>query len=140
KRLATIMAMAGQQAQAGQEIRLVEVEGVRRYGCWDNLHGRLSGAELSGALKVASITAYGQLGPEFVRRLIDSGKAGDLPQALRALTNKFNAEPGQEGRVAERFAIVALALEMAAKWGLVPLSKGEAVAAMVELFKGWKDA
>jgi len=140
KRLATIMAMAGQQVQAGQEIRLVEVEGVRRYGCWDNLHGRLSGAELSEALKVASITDYGQLGPEFVRRLIDSGKAGDLPQALRALTNKFNAEPGQEGRVAERFAIVALALEMAAKWGLVPLSKGEAVAAMVELFKGWKDA
>ncbi len=136
--LETKMAEAGKRTRAGQEVRLVTVSAGRTFGAWDNLHDHPGGASLSDALKRASSTHYGHAGPEFVRLLIESGDLDKLPEMLDTIRAHFPAPPGQPARVAERFAIVALALELAAGMGLLPLAQGEATASMVELFEGWR--
>lgn len=138
--LETKMSEAGKRTRAGQDVRLVTVSAGRRFGAWDDLRGQPSGAALSDALKRASVTDYGHAGPEFVRRLIASGDMGNLPAMLEALRGRFPATPGQSARVAERFAIVALALELATGMGLLPLTTGEGTASMVGLFEGWQAA
>ncbi|GAB3376250.1 DUF927 domain-containing protein [Azotobacter armeniacus] len=136
--LETKMAEAGKRIRAGQEVRLVTVSAGRRFGAWDDLHGYSDGANLSDALKRTSTTHYGHAGPAFVRKLIDSGDLSNLPTMLEAIKAHFTADPGQPARVAERFAIVALALELATGVGLLPMEKGESIASMVELFEGWQ--
>ena len=135
--LETKMSEAGKRIHAGQEVRLVTVSSGRKYGAWDALHGHPSGAALSDSLKKASTTHYGHAGPAFVRALIESGKLDQLPAMLETIRMHFHAEPGQSARVGERFAIVALALELATTYGLLPLTKGEGTASMVKLFNGW---
>ena len=136
--LETKMAEAGKRTRAGQEVRLVTVSAARTYGAWDNLHEHDSGATLSDALKKASVLHYGHSGPAFVGALIESGERDKLPSRLEVIRARFPAYPGQPARVAERFAIVALALELATDFGLVPLDKGEGTNSMVELFEDWQ--
>ncbi len=136
--LETKMSEAGKKVRAGQEVRLVTVLAGRSFGAWDALHGHPSGAALSDALKKASVTHHGHLGPEFVRRLIASGDLDKLPAMLESIRSSFPATTGQSARVAERFAIVALALELAVGMGLLPMSSGEGTASMMELFEGWQ--
>lgn len=136
--LETKMAEVGKRPRAGQEVRLVTVSAGRTFGAWDDLHDHPSGASLSDALKRASTTHYGHTGPEFVRLLIESGDLGRLPEMLDTIRAHFPAPPGQPARVAERFAIVALALELAAGMELLPLERGEATSSMVGLFEGWR--
>lgn len=136
--LETKMAEAGKRSRAGQEVRLVTVSAGRTYGAWDCLHHHPNGAALSDALKQASATHYGHAGPAFVQTLIESGELSKLPAMLEHLRQSFPATTGQAARVAERFAIVALALELATGTGLLPMAKGEGAASMVELFKDWQ--
>lgn len=138
--LETKMAEAGKRTRAGQEVRLVTVPAGRTFGAWDNLHCHPNGASLSDALKKASVTHYGHLGPAFVRALMDSGDLERLPAMLEAIRSHFPAAAGQSARVAERFAIVALALELAVNMGLLPIANGEATTSMVELFESWRAA
>lgn len=135
--LETKMAEACKRTRAGQEVRLVTVSASRSCGAWDDLHGHPGGASLSDALKRASVTDYGHAGPEFVRQLIAGGEKEALTEKLEAIKNQFPDTSGQSARVAERFAIVALALELASDMGILPLGKGEGTTSMVELFKGW---
>lgn len=136
--LETKMAEAGKRTRAGQEVRLVTVSAGRTFGAWDTLHGHPSGAALSDALKRASVTHYGHAGPAFVRALIESGDLDKLPAMLEVMRARFPAAPGQAARVAERFAIVALALELAVGVGLLPMVTGEGTSNMVALFEGWQ--
>jgi len=136
--LETKMAEAGKRIRAGQEVRLVTISAGRAFGAWDNLHDYASGAALSDALKKASGTHYGHAGPEFVRTLIESGDAERLPAMLDAIRAHFPATAGQAARVAERFAIVALALELAVDMGLLPMATGEGTASMAELYEDWQ--
>ena len=136
--LETKMAEAGKRTRAGQEVRLVTVSAGRTFGAWDTLHDHPSGAALSDALKRASVTHYGHAGPAFVRALIESGDLDKLPAMLEVMRARFPAAPGQAARVAERFAIVALALELAVGVGLLPMETGEGTSNMVALFEGWQ--
>lgn len=136
--LETKMAEGGKRIRAGQEVRLVTVSAGRTFGAWDDLHGHPSGASLSDALKQASTTHYGHAGPAFVLGLIDSGELRNLSAMLEAIKAHFPAESGQPARVAERFAIVALALELGVGIGLLPMASGEGTRSMVELFAGWR--
>jgi len=132
------MSEGGKRTRAGQEVRLVTVSAGRTFGAWDNLHDHPTGASLSDSLKRTSTTHYGHAGPEFVRELIARGELDSLPAMLGAIKAHFPAESGQSARVAERFAIVALALELAVAFELLPMAGGEGIASMVELFKGWR--
>ena len=136
--LSALMAEGGKRSRAGQEIRLLDIPARRTYGAWDNLHGMAGGREFSDAIQRASVTDYGHAGPEFIRLLLASGDASKLPEWLASMVAKFPSTSGQEGRAAERFALVALAGELAIKWKLLPLPAGEIRAAMIELFEVWR--
>ena len=136
--LETKMKEAGKFIRAGQEVRLVTVSAGRRFGAWDSLHGYPSGDALSDALINACGTHYGHLGPEFVRQLIERGDIRQLPDLLNNIYKRFPSTSGQSARVAKRFAIVALALELATAYGLLPLAEGEGTNSMMELFDGWQ--
>ncbi|AOE87953.1 DUF927 domain-containing protein [Pseudomonas sp. TCU-HL1] len=135
--LSALMAEGGKRCRAGQEIRLLDVPARRIYGAWDNLHGMAGGREFSDAIQRASVTHYGHAGPEFIRQLLASGEVGKLPEWLAAMVNKYPSTSGQESRAAERFALVALAGELAIKFGLLPLPAGHVQAALLDLFDLW---
>lgn len=136
--LSALMAEGGKRSRAGQEIRLLDIPARRTYGAWDKLHGMAGGREFSDAIQRASTTDYGHAGPEFVRLLLASGEVGKLPEWLATMVAKYPNTSGQEGRAAERFALVALAGELAIKFGLLPLEKGHIQTAMLDLFDVWR--
>lgn len=138
--LETKMAEGGKRVRAGQGVRLVTVSANRTFGAWDNLHGHHTGANLSDALRRHSARDYGHAGPAFVQMLIDSSELDNLPCMLESIRKNFPTESGQSARVAERFAIVALALELAVDAGLLPMARDEATNSMVVLFRKWQDS
>lgn len=135
--LETKMREAGKQIRAGQEVRLVNVSSHRQFGAWDNLHSHPDGASLADALKQTSVTHYGHAGPEFVRQLIDGNLLPSLSQRLERIQHQFPHTTGQAARVAERFALVALALELASEMRLLPLAADEGCHSMLALYKEW---
>lgn len=138
--LETKMKEGGRQLRSGQGVRLVTVSANRTFGAWDNLHSHHTGANLSDALRRNSARDYGHAGPAFVQMLIDSSELDNLPYMLESIRKNFPTESGQSARVAERFAIVALALELAVDAGLLPMARDEATNSMIELFSGWQDS
>lgn len=138
KGLAALIAEGGGRSCAGQEIRLLDIPAHRTYGAFDDLHGMAGGREFSDAIQRASATDYGHAGPEFIRLLLASGEIDKLPEWLAAMVAIYPSTSGQEGRAAERFALVALAGELAIKFGLLPLPAGHIQAAMLELFDVWR--
>lgn len=138
--LSALMAEGGKRTKTGQELRLLDINSSRDFGCWDTLGQSKTGRHLSESIQRASACDYGHIGPEFVSGLIESGEAQQMSDALAGMVGKFSVGNGQESRAAERFAIVALALELAVAWHLVPMGRGEASSSMVELFESWKAA
>jgi putative DNA primase/helicase len=136
--LSALMAEGGKRSRAGQEIRLMDIPARRSFGAWDNLHGMAGGREFSDAIQRASVTHYGHAGPHFIRKLLELGEQDQLPMLLANFCQHFPATNGQESRAAERFALVAMAGEMAIEFGILPLPAGAARDAMLELFEAWQ--
>lgn len=84
---------------------------------------------LAKTIKLAATNAYGTAGPAFVRRLIADGVTGE---DVRGLISNFltatipAAADGQVERAAQRFGLVAVAGELAAKFGILPWPAGAA--------------
>ncbi|MFA5631451.1 MAG: DUF927 domain-containing protein [Porticoccaceae bacterium] len=137
--LSAHMSEGGKRSRAGQEIRLLDIPARRTYGAWDHLHGLAGGREFSDAIQRASATHYGHAGPEFIRKLLDGGSLDELPDLLAKLVGQYPATGGQESRAVDRFALTALAGELAIELGILPLPPGAARDAMRELFDVWRD-
>ncbi|WP_225043088.1 DUF927 domain-containing protein [Xanthomonas campestris] len=144
--LAQHMAEAGKQARAGQAVRLADVpaEAEAGHGVFERLHDASDGAALSALLKDAAARSYGAAWPlwmEYLTRL-DSPK---LTAQLREATDRFLAThvpdnaSGEVRRVAERFAIVAFAGELAStcRHQLTGWQKGEATKGVATCFQAW---
>jgi uncharacterized protein (DUF927 family) len=131
------------RAQAGQEVRVVEVPGDAGagMGLFEDLHGAPDAETFANTVKDAALRLYGTAGPAFLGRLTADLDA--LTAAAREAMRAFEAEhvPGGAGgqvrRVAHRFALVAAAGEMAAALGIVPWEPGEAEAAAARCFGDW---
>lgn len=136
--LSALMAEGGKRSRAGQEIRLLDIPARRTFGAWDNLHGMAGGREFSDAIQRASVTHYGHAGPLFVRKLLECGEQDALPTLLAQLCAQYPSTSGQDSRAAERFALVAMAGELAINFGVLPLPAGAARDAMLELFTVWQ--
>jgi uncharacterized protein (DUF927 family) len=141
--LAGMMERAGRKASAGQEIRLAEIEADAGagMGLFERLHGYASAAQLAAGLSTASATAYGTVGREWLEHLVAEHDALLLELAQRQkeiaaeLLTKTNQ--GQLTRVARRFALVALAGELATERGLTGWPTGEATMATKACFVSW---
>jgi len=136
----TTMGEVGHRIKAGQSIRLLDISASRAFGAWDELHGFPSGNALSDALKSAAKTHHGHAGRAFLHKLTRDHR--DFAERLNQIKSlpEFAADDGegQDRRAAARFALLALAGELATEYGLTGWPEGSAVAAAVECFKGWQ--
>ncbi|HCK80435.1 MAG TPA: hypothetical protein DIC59_03085 [Candidatus Competibacteraceae bacterium] len=138
--IATTMAEGGHRSKAGQSVRLLDIPAARRHGCFDVLHGHASGAALSDAIKRAAVTHYGRVSRAFLERLThDPRDFAELLERLKGLPD-FNRQDfeGQDKRAAGRFALLALAGEVATEYGLTGWPEGEAIKAAASGFNAWR--
>jgi putative DNA primase/helicase len=136
----TEMAKTGAKAKAGQLVRMIDINANRKHGAWDNLdsHGFHDGGAFSNAIATAADKHYGHAGRLFLHKLTQRGFR-DLPATLeqykRADQFKPKSDDGQDVRAAERFALVAMAGELATKYGVVLWEPGHATDAAMVMFQ-----
>ncbi|MCY1531251.1 hypothetical protein D9M68_664710 [compost metagenome] len=130
-------AISGNSAHAGAELRLVDVNaGTRPYRAFDEVHG-MTGQEFHRVLSDTVVQHYGHLGPSFVEQLVEQPQRDALLTAFQQVRERFHTESSQAGRVADRFAIMALAGEMAISQQLLDWPAGTAEQACRQLFNEW---
>jgi putative DNA primase/helicase len=141
------MASGGRSIKEGQEVRLIDLSAeCRRHRAFDTLHEVDSGDAFAKRIQHAIETDYGVAGPAFVEKLMTRiDQVGSIAEKTqRVLKNsKRVAERCQDGqvrRVLDRFALAALAGEMATKFGLTGWNKGEALHEANDLFIVWLEA
>lgn len=130
-------AIGGNAAHAGAELRMVDVNaGTRTHRAFDELHG-LAGADFHRLLTVAVGAHHGHIGPAFVEKLLASDDRPGLLEDFAGIRAQFTEDNAQAGRVADRFAVIALAGEMAIAYGLLPWTPGSALADCQLLYGEW---
>ncbi|AOX17123.1 hypothetical protein A0U89_08165 [Kozakia baliensis] len=137
---------AGKKTMAGQKTRLANIPAAPEggFGLFDALHGFEDGGALSNALRRAVHRYHGTAAVAFLAR-IASERASDeagLRQWIDERRKAFAAEHAsgagsQAQSVAGRFALVACAGELAARYGVLPWHEGEAMNAAAACFKAW---
>ena len=139
--VATVMSVAGHQQMAGHAARMLDVPAARTFGAWDTLHGAASGTAFSDELKRAAAMHHGHAGSQFLERLTrndeDLCAALDGIKALPEFATPGDAS-GQIRRAAGRFALLALAGELATEYGCTGWPVGEAVRACGVAFTAWR--
>jgi uncharacterized protein (DUF927 family)/phage/plasmid primase-like uncharacterized protein len=141
--LSALMARAGKKANAGQEIRLADIEADAGagMGSFDFLHDLGTPADLALAVKEAAAANYGTAGIAWLRAIVKDREA--LVSTINDGMRQFASEalPGgvasQVIRVAQRFALVAAAGELATHYGLTGWQQGEADKAARKCFDAW---
>lgn len=129
----------GQRSQAGAELRMVDVDaGNRPYRAFDDVHG-MEASEFHATLTRNVNKNFGHLGPAFVEQVMQKLCEPELYSAFVAIQSKFAVNNAQAGRVAARFAVMALAGELASQWGLTGWPEGAALQACRTLFFEWLD-
>ncbi|MDA8482645.1 DUF927 domain-containing protein [Pseudomonas resinovorans] len=131
-------AMGGNPAHAGAELRMVDVNaGTRTYRAFDELHGLADGGDFHRELTLAVGRHYGHLGPAFVECLLAGDDRAGLVDDFDGIRARFSTDNAQAGRVADRFAVIALAGEMAIAYGLLPWAPGSALRDCILLYREW---
>ncbi|AXY43929.1 DUF927 domain-containing protein [Halomonas sp. JS92-SW72] len=135
--LAEHAAIAGDTAHAGAELRMVDVDAGRRaFKAFDDTHG-MDGATFHKRLGDRLHEHHGHLGRAFVQRLVQEGDHEGLKARRDAIRAEFPDHHPQAGRVADRFTAIALAVEVAIGWGLLPWQAGTGLASCRRLYGEW---
>jgi uncharacterized protein (DUF927 family) len=141
--LSAMLSRAGRKPNAGQEIRLADIEADAgaNMGVFEVLHGHATAAAFALAVKDAATQSHGAVGVEWLRRIVSD--RSKLPDIIAANTKQFSRDvlpaeaSGQVSRVARRFALAAVAGELATHYGLTGWEKGEAEKAAQKCFRAW---
>jgi putative DNA primase/helicase len=141
--LAAHMLEAGKRANAGQEVRMAEIpaDAGAGMGVFEQLHGFDTGATLAPHLEKACLASYGTAGRAFLEWAV--ANVDTLRERVRSdldqLAQRWIPEgsSGQVERVGLRFALVAVAGELATEVGITGWPKGEAVHAAKTCFNAW---
>lgn len=144
--LSALMARAGKKANAGQEIRLADfdVDAGADMGILETLHDQPTPAALVLAIKDAAVRCHGAVGQAWLRFVVE-----DRPRLADFIANgiqQFVTETvpmgatGQIERVARRFALVAVAGELASHYGLTGWKTGESERGAKACFKAWVES
>jgi putative DNA primase/helicase len=137
--IGTTMMEGGHRTKAGQAVRLLDIPAARRFGAWDDLHGMASGTAFSDAIKRASVTHHGHAGRAFLEKLTrDKRDFCDYLERFKSLPEfSCTDNEGQAKRAAARFALMALAGELATEYGVTGWPEGAATDAAAECLKAW---
>lgn len=141
--LADHMSTAGDRARAGQEVRIIDLpaDAGAGYGLFDTLHDLPGGEHLSRLLVDQAARHHGTAARAFIRQLATEREA--VTEWVDGTRRYFNSAvvpidaDGQVKRVADRFAIVAAAGELATHWGITGWDKWEAANAAKRCFNDW---
>ncbi len=133
----------GGKVKAGQEVRMIDINADVKYGIYEELHGFNGGAELSEHLNTQSLKYHGTAFEVFLNKLVLNKDKGVKP-VFDSIKGKFievlpkNIEvDGQVKRIANRFALIATAGELATKWGVTAWQENNALDACITCFKDW---
>lgn len=143
KTLAAHMAEARKEMKAGMEIRMlaVQADAGQSLGLFDALHGMESGKALADHLKTSIARYYGTPARAYIGRLVQ--ERSQLGMVIRQQMTRFCDEVlppdahGQTHRAASRFALVAVAGELASLWHVTGWPPGTAWAAARVCFADW---
>lgn len=142
KSLKEIMQENGQKAKLGQEVRLIDIDiDQTEYGLFDQIDFAEDGAKQSRLLVERSNQSYGVAGMEWLNYLT-TNKDGAISQAKKLL-GQYNAEligehtQGHIIRVANAFALIAVAGELATQAGITGWKTGTAFNAVKDVFNAW---
>ena len=144
--LTSLMARAGKKANAGQEIRLADIDADAGagMGAFEVLHAQPSPAALALAVKDAAIRYHGAAGVAWLRHIVAdrAGLADTIADGIKQFVEEVAPKDaaGQVLRVARRFALVAVAGELAAHYGLTGWMEGESINAARKCFASWLDS
>lgn len=141
--LTSLMAKAGQRCNAGQEIRLADIEADAgaQMGLFEQLHNHINPASMALSLKEAASQYHGAVGLAWLHKIVKH-----RAELIPLLTNKIQQfvakvtkpeHSGQIQRVARRFALVAMAGEIATHYELTGWKRGTACNAAEKCFKAW---
>lgn len=141
--LAALMQQAGRKPNAGQEVRLVEIDADAGtgFGLFETLHDQATPAALALALKDAAAKYHGAVGTAWLRCIV--ADRATLAERITAGIRDFVAEEvkagadGQVERVGRKFGLVAVAGELATEYGLTGWQKGDATEAARKCFAAW---
>lgn len=143
--LADHVAESGRRVHTGQEVRMIDLpaDAGAGLGMFETLHdcdGR-GGAAFADAIKADAATHYGAAGIEFLTHLTrDAESVADRSKrAVATLAGTWAGESssGQVARVARRFALVAIAGELATEFGLTGWLAQEATLCTKIMFDAW---
>jgi uncharacterized protein (DUF927 family) len=141
--LASHMQEAGKRAKAGQEVRMIDIpaDAGCGKGIFEVLHSFTNGAIFSESLKLSCDKYHGVAGNTFLERLVLEDELA-LHTKIQNLQNQFMSQlshdvHGQVKRVAQRFALVAAAGELATEFGITDWPEGTANQAALICFNAW---
>jgi putative DNA primase/helicase len=136
----------GLTAKGGQESRMpsIPADAGQGLGLFDTIHGWKSSQEFADALKAEGLRYRGTALKAFLDRLVPTVAENQWSDRHKAITDILKmgvADPdGTVGRVARRFALIQLALELAQSWGVTLFPDGDVEWAISTLFKAWIEA
>jgi putative DNA primase/helicase len=135
----------GKKMTAGQQVRVVDVpaDAGAGLGLFEDLHGFPSGKALSKHIVAAATTrVYGTAGRAFLAAIMP--QLDDIRRLAAEVTAAFceqylpKGADGQVGRVAQRFALIAFAGELAIRLGVIRVwEAGTAIGAAGTCFEAW---
>ena len=142
KSLKEIMQENGQKTKLGQEVRLIDIDiDQSEYGLFDQIDFAEDGAKQSRLLVERSNQSYGVAGMEWLKYLT-SDKEKVISHA-KQLLEQYNLDlvaEHQQGhivRVANAFALIAVAGELATQAGITGWKTGIALNAVKTVFNAW---
>lgn len=142
KSLKEIMQENGQKTKLGQEIRLIDIDiDQSEYGLFDQIDFAEDGAKQSRLLVERSNQTYGVAGMAWLKYLTNDKES--VINHARQLLEQYNLElvaehkQGHIVRVANAFAIIAVAGELATQAGITGWQTGTALNAVKTVFNAW---
>jgi putative DNA primase/helicase len=144
--LASYMAQAGKVQKGGQEVGMPDIPAVpfgSPYGVFESIHGCESSKEFAENLEAACQKYRGTAIDEFLTRLVVDRQDRAFDGAISARVFKA-AKQLSEGttdhavsRVANRFALVQVALELAHSYNILPFPVDRIEWAVKKMFADW---
>lgn len=152
--LATIMKSSKMTVKGGQAVRFVDVSVSRDMTVADGLQGSFSNIyacedskSFADTIRDQALAHAGHAGPAFVQRILEDGLNREVLRArMKVVTERFKAHlqapastplKPEIARVLERFAVIALAGELASEFGITQWPTGTADAALDRLVVQW---
>lgn len=147
--IANYMKQANIIQKGGQEVRLVDIPALpkgAKYGCFETIHGADNAVQFVSALEADTREHHGTALDAFLFQLVidvtDPTFAGNLSKQVYLTATKLaeGTVDSAVGRVAKRFALVQVALELAHKYGLLPFQIEQIDWAISTIFTDWLNA